>query len=249
MAATPAEQALLAHVVAQMESNIEFLVQQNYITAIDASAIRAKLPKTNGAIARASSSGSVPIASTTSTRSVPQTPTATVVKAKATWGYNEDGSEPKDLSFSAGEIIEIVAETNEDWWTGKHRGKTGLFPSNYVVKIAESALPARNLPPVRAYSGPAPPIVLHAPPAPPYESGQVGAPREKAPYKPFGAALHGSDLPPSAGTPQTNSVGLQEAPGQDKKKSKYGALGNTMAHSAAGGAGFAVGSGLVRAIF
>ncbi|EIN07803.1 hypothetical protein PUNSTDRAFT_53160, partial [Punctularia strigosozonata HHB-11173 SS5] len=225
MAATPAEQALLAHVVAQMESNIDFLMRR---------AIRAKLPKTNGAIARALSSGPVPIASTTSTRSVPQTPTATVVKAKATWGYNEDGSvKPKDLSFLAGEIIKIVAETNEDWWTGKHRGKTGLFPSNYVVKIAEPALPARNLPPVRAYSGPAPPIVLHPPPAPPYESGQL-----------FGAALHGSDLPPSVGSPQTNSVGLQEAPGQDKKKSKYGALGNTMAHSAAGGAGFAVGSGL-----
>lgn len=97
-------------------------------------------------------------------------------------------------------------------------------------------------------------------------------------YKPFKAALHGSDIPPAVnGTgnvipiPETNSVGLQnDDAGQEKKKSKYGKYGNTMAHSAAGGvgvfcvcfirdsllkspsgfgAGSAIGGGLVRAIF
>ncbi|KAK0231899.1 hypothetical protein EDD85DRAFT_793560 [Armillaria nabsnona] len=51
----------------------------------------------------------------------------------------------------------------------------------------------------------------------------------------------------------TNSIGLQQDPGQDGKKSKFGKYGNTMAHSATGGVGFgasaAIGGGLVRAIF
>ena len=49
----------------------------------------------------------------------------------------------------------------------------------------------------------------------------------KKPYKPFGAALHGTDVPPPANS-ATNSVGLQEAPGQEQKKSKFGKYGNTV---------------------
>lgn len=49
----------------------------------------------------------------------------------------------------------------------------------------------------------------------------------RKPYKAFGAALHGIDVPPPA-TGATNSVGLQEAPGQEQKKSKYSKYGNTV---------------------
>lgn len=39
-----------------------------------------------------------------------------------------------DLSFSAGERIEIVERTDsaEDWWTGKVGGRQGIFPGNYT---------------------------------------------------------------------------------------------------------------------
>ncbi|TQS32507.1 hypothetical protein Golomagni_07173, partial [Golovinomyces magnicellulatus] len=39
-----------------------------------------------------------------------------------------------DLSFSAGDVIEIVSRTKNDneWWTGKLNGKQGQFPGNYV---------------------------------------------------------------------------------------------------------------------
>jgi hypothetical protein len=37
----------------------------------------------------------------------------------------------------------------------------------------------------------------------------------KKPYKPFGAALHGNDQPLAT---STNSIGLQQAPGQEEKK-------------------------------
>ncbi|KAL7903262.1 BAR domain-containing protein [Trichoderma sp. SZMC 28014] len=39
-----------------------------------------------------------------------------------------------DLSFQAGDVIEIVQRTKNDneWWTGKINGKQGQFPGNYV---------------------------------------------------------------------------------------------------------------------
>ena len=37
--------------------------------------------------------------------------------------------------MSAGDVIDVVEETNGDWWTGRNKGKQGLFPSNYVQKL------------------------------------------------------------------------------------------------------------------
>lgn len=103
------------------------------------------------------------------------------------------------MSFSTGDIIEIVEETSAGWWIGKFNGKQAMFPSNYVERI-ESA------PAVSGAAGPA-----------------------KKPYKPFGAALHGSDLPPQAGQ-GVNSLGLQEKEGTEEKKNKFGKYGNTVRH-------------------
>ncbi|KAJ3477172.1 hypothetical protein NLI96_g10650 [Meripilus lineatus] len=76
-----------------------------------------------------------------------------------------------------------------------------------------------------------------------------GGPGEKAPYRPFGAA-YGNDAPPPNGLQQPHDDNVQ---GKDKKKNKFGKLGGTMANAAAGGVGFgagaAIGSGLVNAIF
>lgn len=47
--------------------------------------------------------------------------------------------EPNDLTMSSGDVIDIVEETNADWWTGRNRGKQGLFPSNYVQKLPPEA--------------------------------------------------------------------------------------------------------------
>lgn len=101
------------------------------------------------------------------------------------------------MSFSAGDIIEIIDETNADWWKGRFKGKEGLFPSNYVQRVQAPAGPA-------------------AVPAP--------GPR---PYKPFGAAYQGVNAPPPAGE-GVNSVGLQQAPDNEEKKSKFGGLKNTV---------------------
>lgn len=39
-----------------------------------------------------------------------------------------------DLSFNAGDRIEIVerTESTDDWWTGKLDGRQGIFPGNYT---------------------------------------------------------------------------------------------------------------------
>jgi len=102
--------------------------------------------------------------------------------------------------------------------------KKRLFPSNYVQK----------LPP--------------EPSSQPYQEKSYGAPG----YTDYGNHPPPQQTNPDVNTTAVNSVGLQPDEGQDKKK-KFGKFGNTMAHSAAGGLGFgagaAVGSGIINALF
>jgi hypothetical protein len=90
-------------------------------------------------------------------------------------------------------------EKNQDWWLGRVRGQEALFPSNHVERVDPSAIPQADA------------VVTSA----------------KKPYRPFGAALHGTDKPPAVGV-GINSVGLQEASGQAEKKNKFGKYGNTV---------------------
>ncbi|KAJ3567853.1 hypothetical protein NP233_g6088 [Leucocoprinus birnbaumii] len=214
---------LLAHIVSQIENNVDFLASQGYISPADASSFLAKLPRSNSP---ASFPTPTPRAAVPPPLPAPAPAAPAVPQARALWAWT--GQDAGDLSIAQGDIIEIVEETNNDWWTGRVDGRQGIFPASYVERVKA-------------------PVTAPAP-----ASGRPA-------YKPFRAAYHGMDTPPAAHTPipgpstQTNSVGLQEAPGQEEKKSKYGDLKKTMATSAAGGVGFgagaAIGGGLVRAIF
>ena len=73
--------------------------------------------------------------------------------------------------------------------------------------------------PMNPMGPPAGPPVPYASPAPP-----VGYATEKPVYRPFGAAYQPEDQPPVAGSGVTNSVGLQQAPGQEHKKHKFGVM-------------------------
>ncbi|KAH0833165.1 hypothetical protein J3R83DRAFT_12192 [Lanmaoa asiatica] len=222
--------ALLGHIASQMQLNVAFLESQNYISPQDAATMKeiiGRLPVQTQTSITTTTQVRVVGAPALGGRAVPPPPRPvaatpskdTIVYARAVWGYNEDGAEADDLSFATGEKIEVVSEKNGDWWLGRVRGKEGLFPANHVEKVESAAL------------APAPTMTA---------TGK--------PYRPFGAALHGTGTPPSNGA-GVNSIGLQQAPGQAEKKTKYGALGNTMAHSAAGGVGFgagaAIGGGLI----
>ncbi|CAE6480816.1 unnamed protein product [Rhizoctonia solani] len=67
-------------------------------------------------------------------RPVPPPPPAGA-QCKAMWDYNLDGSLKDDLSFRAGDIIQIVKEDNADWWTGRLNGREAMFPANHVEKL------------------------------------------------------------------------------------------------------------------
>ncbi|TPX76047.1 hypothetical protein CcCBS67573_g02685 [Chytriomyces confervae] len=66
-------------------------------------------------------------------RAYPETedPSATFVTALYDYQAQADG----DLSFMRDDRIELIERTADpnDWWTGRLRGATGIFPGNYVA--------------------------------------------------------------------------------------------------------------------
>ena len=40
-----------------------------------------------------------------------------------------------ELTFNVGDVINILCKDDNDWWTGELRGKSGLFPSNFVSPL------------------------------------------------------------------------------------------------------------------
>lgn len=47
--------------------------------------------------------------------------------------HSFDGTEQGELTFDKGDIIKVVDRNYKDWWRGQLRGRTGIFPVNYVV--------------------------------------------------------------------------------------------------------------------
>uniref|UniRef100_A0A3Q0QYC1 Osteoclast-stimulating factor 1 n=1 Tax=Amphilophus citrinellus TaxID=61819 RepID=A0A3Q0QYC1_AMPCI len=60
-------------------------------------------------------------------------PKPQVPQCRALYAY--DAQDTDELSFNADDIIDIIKEDASGWWTGRLRGKQGLFPNNYVTKI------------------------------------------------------------------------------------------------------------------
>jgi len=52
--------------------------------------------------------------------------------ATATGLYDYEAAEDNELSFPEGAKITNVEFPDEDWWSGEHGGRSGLFPANYV---------------------------------------------------------------------------------------------------------------------
>ncbi|CRG86112.1 Protein hob1 [Talaromyces islandicus] len=48
--------------------------------------------------------------------------------------YDYEAQAHGDLSFSAGDVIEVITRTNNEneWWSGRLQGREGQFPGNYV---------------------------------------------------------------------------------------------------------------------
>ncbi|XP_017753375.1 PREDICTED: unconventional myosin-Ie-like [Eufriesea mexicana] len=64
----------------------------------------------------------------------PQKPALPILpKAKALYDYSPQDHD--EIALKEGDIIEILKEHEGGWWHGRLKGKAGLFPSNYVVKL------------------------------------------------------------------------------------------------------------------
>lgn len=55
-------------------------------------------------------------------------PNAFVVEAL----YDIEAEADDELSFKAGDMIEVLETSDDGWWKGRVHGKEGLFPVNYV---------------------------------------------------------------------------------------------------------------------
>ncbi|KAI1078137.1 hypothetical protein F5B20DRAFT_571865 [Whalleya microplaca] len=70
---------------------------------------------------------------------VPSHPTgttaATVSRVRALYDFVP--SEPGELEFKKGDVIAVLESVYKDWWRGSLKGKTGIFPLNYVEKLTD----------------------------------------------------------------------------------------------------------------
>ena len=75
-----------------------------------------------------------------STAAVPSSPTPSteayaVTRVRALHSF--EPTEPNELAFEKGDIIKVVNREYKDWWRGQIRGRTGIFPVNYVVRYVQ----------------------------------------------------------------------------------------------------------------
>jgi hypothetical protein len=64
---------------------------------------------------------------------VPPAPNGVNPHAVALWDFI--GTQPGDLTFRAGDRIELL-QSSKNWWYGRLRGREGTFPSNYTQLVA-----------------------------------------------------------------------------------------------------------------
>ncbi|EIW84030.1 SH3-domain-containing protein [Coniophora puteana RWD-64-598 SS2] len=257
------------HLISQTRSNIQILISHNKISEVDGNHILSKLPSSRGVDDLVNSAGRLAITQRNGALSPSR-----VQEARASWDWPGDG--PGDLSFRKGDIIEIVSETNAEWWTGRLHGKQGTIPANHVEKLSGTPTSRAPPPPPAArdrdtyyepkYSSPGPPAPYspgppmgyhQPPPGPPMLYGPPPGPPMNYQGPPPGPPMY---QPPAAGPPPNGAynpymppASAPPAPQEPQKQGRFGNLGNTLAQSAAGGLGFgagsAIGGDIVHSIF
>jgi signal transducing adaptor molecule len=74
-----------------------------------------------------------------STSAAPTSPTSSTAEAHAVTRvralHSFEPTEPNELAFEKGDVIKVVNREYKDWWRGQLKGRTGIFPVNYVVRL------------------------------------------------------------------------------------------------------------------
>ena len=63
----------------------------------------------------------------------PVNPTPSVLVTRVRALHSFEPTEAGELAFDRGDVIKVVDRGYKDWWRGQLRGRTGIFPVNYVV--------------------------------------------------------------------------------------------------------------------
>jgi len=63
----------------------------------------------------------------------PVNPTPSVLVTRVRALHSFEPTDAGELSFERGDVIKVVDRGYKDWWRGQLRGRTGIFPVNYVV--------------------------------------------------------------------------------------------------------------------
>lgn len=58
---------------------------------------------------------------------------ASTLQVRALYSFHAE--ETDELEFNAGDIIKVLEFSDQAWWKGQLRGRTGLFPSNYTKPL------------------------------------------------------------------------------------------------------------------
>jgi len=49
--------------------------------------------------------------------------------------YDYQAQDAEELSFSAGDVLNLMKKEDSGWWLGEFHGRQGLFPNNYIEEI------------------------------------------------------------------------------------------------------------------
>ncbi|XP_035484514.2 intersectin-2b isoform X2 [Scophthalmus maximus] len=58
--------------------------------------------------------------------------------------YDYSAANKDEMSFSKGQLINVLDKNNPDWWKGEINGVTGLFPTNYVKMTTVECDPSQQ---------------------------------------------------------------------------------------------------------
>jgi signal transducing adaptor molecule len=83
----------------------------------------------------APSTAAQPAASVSTITPTPAQPPVPMPASRVRALHKFEPTEPGELGFEKGDVIKVVDRGYKDWWRGQLRGKTGIFPVNYVVCV------------------------------------------------------------------------------------------------------------------